>query len=342
MKIKIGIVGTNKISHHFCDAAMQIPQTELFAVYSRAQETGEKFAEDYAISRVFTDYTEFLNSGLDAIYIASPNYIHCKQAIQAMEAKKHVLCEKVMAINEKEAKAMIACAKKNQVILLEAMRSDFDPAFDLVKEQLPRIGTLRRVDFEYCQYSSRYDNFLNGIVENAFNPDLLNSAVRDIGVYCIHAIVRLFGMPESVESYSTLLSNGFEGSGVVLMKYPDFLAQAVYSKITASVNPSVIQGEKGSILLNHIGRPTQMELRLRQSDRDGLADGVRECIPYEPVSNNMIYEIQKFYELIEEACVEHPYLDISLDTIRIIDQVMQQADEKWYIYKSDKTTRKNR
>ena len=103
MKIKIGIIGTNKISHSFCEAAIQNDQTELFAVYSRRQETGEQFADKHAISHVFTDYIEFLNSGLDAVYIASPNYIHCEQAIQAMEAKKHVLCEKVMAINEKEA-----------------------------------------------------------------------------------------------------------------------------------------------------------------------------------------------------------------------------------------------
>lgn len=331
MKIKIGIIGTNKISHKFCEAAIQNPQTELFAVYSRAQQTGERFAQKYNIKYVFTDYTDFLDSGLDAVYIASPNYIHCEQAIQAMEFGKHVLCEKVMAINEQEAEAMIACAKKNHVILLEAMRSDFDPAFELVKERLPRIGTLRRVEFEFCQYSSRYDNFLNGIVENAFDPELLNSAARDIGVYCIHAIVRLFGEPEKVEAYSTFLSNGFEGSGVVLMKYPDFLAQAVYSKITASVNPSVIQGEKGSILLNHIGSPTEIEIRLRKGDRDGLEDGTCEKLPYKPVENNMIYEIQKFYDLIKEENVEHPYLDISLNTIRIIDQ----------IHKSDKIARKS-
>ena len=114
------------------------------------------------------------------------------------------------------------------------------------------------------------------------------------------------------------------------MKYPDFLAQAVYSKITASVNPSVIQGEKGSILLNHIGSPTEIEIRLRKGDRDGLEDGTCEKLPYKPVENNMIYEIQKFYELIKEENVEHPYLDISLNTIRIIDQ----------IHKSDKIARK--
>ena len=325
MKIKIGIVGTNKISHDFCEAAIQNQQVELFAVYSRAKETGERFARAHAIPHVFTEYTEFLNSDIDAVYIASPNYIHCEQAIQAMKEKKHVLCEKVMALNEEEAEKMILCAKENKVILLEAMRSDFDPAFDMVKEQLPKIGTIRRVDFEYCQYSSRYDNFLDGIVENAFNPEMYNSAVRDIGVYCIHAIIRMFGMPERVESCSTLLSNGFEGSGVVLMKYPEFLAQAVYSKITASVNPSVIQGEKGSILLNHIGRPTEMEIRIRRSARDGLKDGNCEKIPYEPVPNNMIYEIQKFCQLINEQNIDHPYLEISLNTIRVIDQVMRRV-----------------
>ena len=84
-----------------------------------------------------------------------------------MEKKKHVLCEKVMASNEQEALSMIECAKKNHVVLLEAMRPDFDPAFDMIKNALPRIGKIRRASFEFCQYSSRYDRFKDGIIENA-------------------------------------------------------------------------------------------------------------------------------------------------------------------------------
>lgn len=68
------------------------------------------------------------------------------------------------------------------------MRPDFDPAFDMIKNALPRIGKIRRASFEFCQYSSRYDRFKDGIIENAFNPALGNAAVSDIGVYCIHSL----------------------------------------------------------------------------------------------------------------------------------------------------------
>ncbi len=112
----------------------------------------------------------------------------------ALEHKKHVLCEKVMAVNEAEVRSMIDCARRNQVVLLEAMRPDFDPAFDIVEQNLNRIGRLRRATFEFCQYSSRYDKFREGIVMNAFDPTLGNAAVMDIGVYCINSLVRLFGM----------------------------------------------------------------------------------------------------------------------------------------------------
>ena len=139
MKLKIGMIGTNFISDKFALAALQIPGAELCAICSRRKETGAAFAEKYRIPNVFTDYQEFLNSDLDAVYIATPNALHCEQTLQALEHGKHVLCEKIMAINEQEVRSMIDCAKKNHVVLLEAMRPDFDPAFSLVDEQLPKI-----------------------------------------------------------------------------------------------------------------------------------------------------------------------------------------------------------
>ena len=68
-------------------------------------------------------------------YIATPTYAHCPQTLKALEHGKHVLCEKIMAVNANEAEQMIECAKKNQVILLEAMRPAFDPAYQLIMEK---------------------------------------------------------------------------------------------------------------------------------------------------------------------------------------------------------------
>ena len=248
MALKIGMIGTNFISDDFCEAAARVPGAELYAVYSRKQETGDAFAAKHGIPRVYTDYDAFLDSGLDAVYVASPNFAHCSQTLKALNHKKHVLCEKVMAVNEQEVRSMIDCARENKVVLLEAMRPDFDPAYDLIEKNLPRIGKLRRASFEFCQYSSRYDSFREGVIQNAFNPELGNAALMDIGVYCIHSLVRLFGAPKNIKALSTKLSNGFDGSGIVLMEYEDMTAEAVYSKIAVSVNPSVLQGEDGSIM----------------------------------------------------------------------------------------------
>ena len=325
MALKIGMIGTNFISDDFCEAAAQVPGAELFAVYSRKQETGDAFAAKHNIPRVYTDYDEFLDSGLDAVYVASPNFAHCSQTLKALDRKKHVLCEKVMAVNEQEVCSMIDCARQNNVVLLEAMRPDFDPAYDLIEQNLPRIGKLRRATFEFCQYSSRYDSFREGIIQNAFNPELGNAAVMDIGVYCIHSLVRLFGAPKNVKAFSTKLSNGFDGSGIVLLEYEDMTAEAVYSKIAVSVNPSVLQGEDGSIMIDYISKPESVSLRLRESARDTLAGGAIEKLPYTPVKNNMIFEIQEFLKLVEKKEADHKYLKHSLDTIRVLDEVRRQT-----------------
>jgi predicted dehydrogenase len=293
-----------------------VPEVAVHAVYSRKQETGDTFAGKHNIANVYTDYEEFLQSDIDAVYIATPTYAHCPQALKAMEYKKHVLCEKIMAVNEKEASEMFRCAQKNEVVLLEAMRPDFDPAFDLVKEHLRKIGKLRRVTLEYCQYSSRYNRFRQGEVLNAFNPELSNAAIMDIGVYCIHTLVRLLGMPEEIKAFSTKLKNGFEGSGVVLMQYHDMMAEAIYSKITDSVNPSIFLGEEGSILIEGVAKPQSVEIIYR--------DGSREKISYTPADNNMVYELREFARLISEKCTRHPYREYSLDTARVVDEARRQ------------------
>ena len=329
MKLKTGVIGTNFISDEFCDAVSRVPGVVLKAVFSRRQETGDAFAARHSIPEVFTDYAEFLSSDIDAVYVASPNSVHCEQTLRALEYHKHVLCEKVMAVNEDQGRSMIDCAHRNHVVLLEAMRPDFDPAFDAVGQCLPRLGKLRRATFEFCQYSGRYDDFRQGTVRNAFNPKLGNAAVMDIGVYCIHSLVRFFGMPENIKALSTKLDNGFDGSGIVLMEYKDMIAEAVYSKISASVNPSVIQGEEGSLLIDHISRPGQLELRLRKGSRDELSGGSREFLPFTPAENNMVFEIEKFAELIRKNETDHKYLQFSLDTIRVIDEVRRQTGIKF-------------
>jgi predicted dehydrogenase len=156
---------------------------------------------------------------VDAIYIASPNYMHCSQATLCMDYGKHVLCEKPMASNAREAELMIQASQRNGVALMEAMKSTLSPNFRAVKENLHRIGTPRRYFASFCQYSSRYDKFKEGIVLNAFKPELSNGAMMDIGVYTIYPMVVLFGRPQSISAQGIVLSSGADGQGAVNMQY---------------------------------------------------------------------------------------------------------------------------
>lgn len=192
-KVRFGVVGTNFITDWVIAGARQDERFELVAVYSRRQETADAFAAKHQIPYTFTSLEEMAKSPLiDAVYIASPNFLHAEQSILCMKHGKHVLCEKPFASNAWEVREMIAASAKYDVTLMEAMKPILTPNFRSVRENLGRLGTIRRYFSCYCQYSSRYDKFKEGVVLNAFRPELSNGAMMDIGIYTVYPMVVLF------------------------------------------------------------------------------------------------------------------------------------------------------
>lgn len=316
--IRFGIIGTNSISHTFMEAAAKAEDFELTAVYSRAMETGKEFADRYGVAQIYTSLEELACSLLvDAVYIASPNSLHCEQSVMMMEHGKHVICEKPAAADSREMELMISVSESNHVVFLEAMRPVFDPGFAKIEELLPLLGTLRRAEFQFAKYSSRYDNYKQGIVMNAFNPQMANAALMDIGVYCIHPMLKLFGMPQSIQAASIFLDNGMEALGTIVADYKTMQAVLQYSKISTSYLPSQIQGEDGSLIISEIPDTRTIELCLR--------NGSREKIVIEKQENNMYYEIQEFCRLIKEKASASCYNQISVMEMKVMDEVRRLA-----------------
>ena len=171
--MRFAVIGTGAIVEKFISAGSQVPGFSLYAVYSRSKERGQAFAAEHGAQRSFDNLADLAACRkVEAVYIASPNYAHCAQALAMLSAGKHVLCEKPMASNAAEVRRMQACARAHNVLLLEAMKSAFLPGFAALSRSLPLIGRLRRITASYCQYSSRYDKFKQGIVLNAFDPKL--------------------------------------------------------------------------------------------------------------------------------------------------------------------------
>lgn len=317
-KIKFGIIGTGKIVERFLDAALKHEKFELVAMYSRSLEKAEEFGKKYGATEFFDDLNEFAKSkDIDAVYIASPNSLHSHQAILCLENKKHVLCEKPMASNEIEVKAMIDAAKKNNVLLMEAMRLTVLPNFLRVKENLHKIGTVRRYFASYCQYSSRYDKYKEGIVLNAFKKELSNGSLMDIGVYCIHPMINLFGMPNKIVSESMLLESGVDGQGSALFSYEGASGVVMYSKISDSKLPLEIQGEEGTIVVDSI---------LFKNAKIVYRDGREEIISVKQKENDMYYEVDEFINVInrnETESMKNSY-ENSLMAIQAMDEIRMQ------------------
>ena len=327
-KVRFGVVGTNFITDWVIAGARQDDRFELVAVYSRKQETADAFAAKHQIPYTFTSLEEMAKSPLiDAVYIASPNFLHAEQSILCMKHGKHVLCEKPFASNAWEVREMIAASAKYDVTLMEAMKPTLTPNFRSVRENLGRLGTIRRYFSCYCQYSSRYDKFKEGVVLNAFRPELSNGAMMDIGIYTVYPMVVLFGRPKKIDASGIVLSSSADGQGAVNFEYEGMNATVLYSKIANSSLPTEIQGEEGNITLDRINIIGEVKYTPRLAAASGRGPSAEaQDISVVTDKDEYYYEVAEFIDLVlsgkrQSGINSHEH---SLITLEIIDEVRRQ------------------
>lgn len=317
--VRFGVVGTNWITERLLEAAAQVEGFKLNAVYSRTEDKANAFADKYEVEHRFTDLEDMAASDvIDAVYIATPNTVHAEQAELFLRNGKHVLCEKPLAANSAEVRSMIDTAREHQVLLMEAMKSTLVPQFKMVQKNLHKIGPVRKYVAGYSQYSSRYDKYKEGIVLNAFKPELANGALMDLGVYCLYPLITLFGAPKRVQSQAMMLESGVDGQGSVLLDYDGMDAVVTYSKISNSHLPSEIMGELGSIIIDKIGSPEHAEIRYN--------DGTVEQLTVEQNHPAMYYEVEEFVNLVHEGKKESDMntYERSDVTMQVMDQIRKQ------------------
>ena len=316
--MNIAVVGTNFISDNFINAATGVSGVSVSAIYSRKLDTGRAFAAKYGINKVYTDYSLMLEDPvIDAVYVASPNAVHPDQTVRALDSGKHVLCEKMLAPTYREYLAMREAAERSGRVLLEAMRPVHDPFYKILIDTLPSIGKVRRAHLEFCQYSSRYDRFKAGILTNAFDPAMKNSALADIGIYPLTVALLLFGNPRDSVGRSVFLDNGFEGAGSILLSYPDKTVTVAYSKISDSTTPSVIEGELGSLHIDKLTAPRTLTY---------IPRGEAPCVIQTPeCENNMIYEIEAFRDAASGIIDPSRFSELSDSVMCIADSVISSS-----------------
>lgn len=257
--IRLGVIGTGYITRAFLGGCKKTGQYVLQAVCSRAKETGEAFAASLGGATVYTDLNAMLADPLvDAVYIATPNSLHVEQSRKALEAGKHVICEKPLATTTEPIRELYRVADENNVVFMEAIMTAHLPQLRVLKDLVKKAGSTQRATLKFKQYSSRYDEFLAGKIAPVFDPAYDGGALGDLGIYTVYTAHLLFGVPHRTTASHTLLANGVDGAGCATLYYDGFAVDLVYSKTDGTDSASEIVGESGTVRLGSVSKLTDM------------------------------------------------------------------------------------
>ncbi len=314
--LRVATVGTSKITRYFAQAVAAVDGIEISCAFSRDPGRAAQFAQELGVPHWESDLPKlFASPGIDAVYIASPNGVHHGQALAAIRAGKHVLIEKPAVPTADEWADLVSAADSAGVVLLEGIRSEYDPGISAVAETLPLLGPIRRVSFRYQKRSDRYDLVLAGQRVNMFDPSMAGGALMDLGVYCAHALIRLFGPPDRVVAATIPVPSGSDGAGTALAVYPEFIADLNYSKITTSVLPSEIQGEEASLLIDHIASARSLTVHFR----DGRT---RQRTLTDP-QHSLIDEVRRFVDLTSTGHAATRDHERTHQTLQLMDSIRE-------------------
>ena len=170
---------------------------------------------------------------------------------------------------------------------------------------------MRKAFINYCQYSSRYQRYLDGENPNTFNPAF--GSIMDIGFYCLASAVALWGEPHGVTATASLLESGVDAHGVVVLDQ----RHAAALKVSDSVLPSEIQGENGSLVIEKISECQKLSFVPRGGKAQELTQPQH--------INTMLYEAEVFARLVEDNEVNHPGLAISRTTAKLQTEIRRQT-----------------
>ncbi|MCI8505707.1 MAG: Gfo/Idh/MocA family oxidoreductase [Lachnospiraceae bacterium] len=291
--LRLATIGSGSIVELFLDAVKKTEGISLMAVYSRTQERAEEFGKKHGAAKWFSDVDAMLTDReIDCVYVASPNSLHYSYAKKALSAGKHVICEKPFVGNRNEAEELFAIAEEKNLYLMEAITVLHMPNFKCVREWLSQIGAVHLANFNYSQYSSRYDAYMEGRITNVFDPEFAGGALMDINVYNLHAAAGLFGAPKKAHYFANRGFNGIDCSGTAVLSYGGFVCTCMGAKDCDGDNRAVIEGEKGYIVVKEGGN-------LWGSAELFLRNGERRTVEYDLSTNRMVFETADFVRAVE-------------------------------------------
>jgi len=259
--VKWGIISTADINRKVIPGMRASDQAELIAVASRDQSRADEYARRWEIERAYGSYEALLeDTDVEAVYISLPNTLHCEWSIRAVEAGKHVLCEKPMSKHVGDVEAAFDAAERSGRILMEAFMYRHNPQSARLRQLVDEgaIGDLRLV--RSCFSYSLYD------AENIrLRTDVEGGSLMDVGCYCVSGSRLLAGEPEEVFGQQLIGSSGTDWVFTGSMRFPgDVFAQFDCGTALPERDELEAIGSEGSLFLDDPWHCVEPVIELRR------------------------------------------------------------------------------
>lgn len=323
--VRFGVISTAKIGLERVIPAMQQGEhTRIDAIASRDLDKAKTIAQQFGIAKAYGSYEDLLaDSEIEAVYNPLPNHLHVPVSIEAAKAGKHVLCEKPIALDAKEAAGLIDARDATGVTIAEAFMVRHHPQWHKARElvQTGRIGDLRVIQASF--------SYMNADPANVRNQaDIGGGGLYDIGCYPIVTArfmfgvepVRAFGLLERDPSFHT------DRLASAILHFPDGQAQFVCSTQLVSQQRMQILGTTGRIDLDIPFTPLASEtskVLLDDGSHRGFAS--TEEFTFEGI-NQYTLQGDHFARVIRgEATLEFP-LEDAVKNMAVIDAVYRSGE----------------
>ncbi|MCH1939719.1 Gfo/Idh/MocA family protein [Holdemania massiliensis] len=329
--MKLGILGTGMIVKALMKTIKDLPFEKVIILGTKeTEEETQRLCHENHLTDYVLDYEELLKSDVDTVYVALPNHLHAAFAKKALERDKHVIIEKPITANTSQLKELIEIAEQHHKMIFEAMNIHYLPAYAALQSSIQKIGKPKIINFNYSQYSSRYDAFQRGEVLAAFDPQRAGGAAMDLNVYNLHAVVGLFGKPKAVQYFANLERN-IDTSGVLILDYGDFKVSAIGAKDCKAPVRSTIQGTQGCIVIpKAVNQMDSWQLLKNNGEQEEFCD--------QSGRHRLYHEFMEFDRMLKQQdwpC-QNKMLEISLAVSEILEQARRQNGIDVHFNKEDK------
>jgi D-xylose 1-dehydrogenase (NADP+, D-xylono-1,5-lactone-forming) len=311
-----GLLSTANINRALIPPLRASRRNRLVAVASRTKDSADRYGREWKISHAYGSYEELLaDPEIDVVYNSLPNHLHAEWTIKAVEAGKHVLCEKPLALSVEEVDAVKAAAQRNGRVVAEAFMYRHHPqtlkALELVRSGA--LGTLKLIRGSFSYVLSRESDVRN-------QPDLGGGSIWDVGCYPINFARLLVGEePLEVFGWQVIGPTGIDETFVGQMKFANNIhMQFDSSFVTHFNNYMEIVGNQGMLDIPEPAKPrTEEKIYLTRGDQ-------RETIEFKS-DMLYLYEVEDMADAILLGRAPRISLDDSRGNIMVILALLESA-----------------